>query len=1122
MALIRYYIGNVGSGKSQKMYDRLLRKEQESLYDSESKKTILIVPEQYAMQAQENLLAVKKESDSSAAVVLSPKVYSFRRLAFEILDKNGEADLIQIDEIAKTMLIRILAKEQEKNEDFIVDCDRAANILGIKSVISEFEQYNIGSLDIEKVMSTLDEHLPDYKRLHFLNSIYAAYLNYIEEHNICFDVLASARTILEEKEIFRGAVIAFDEFNGFTLSQLSFIKELFHQAEELIFTLTIPEKSLLEGNISSYDSRLFFPAIRTYRDLQRQFESAKEEFVECKHGKTELSHLTVIRENFLRSERKEKAYVCDNVYLYESLSIDEEFQRVCEEIVYLTREKGYGYKEIAIVSAEPEKYQRYLNLMSELYRIPFLPDSRKPIDKNLISLFILDALEVIRTDFAGYSVIKFIKNPLADFQGIEEFENQVLKTGGRGLRFFEKLNKEDEEKLQGKEIIVRLQPLLDVFYKGKRRMAKPAAFINAAVMELINNCEMEKVLETLSGSLSKREKENLIRETEQTLDLIADILEKTELLFKEREVTIEEYIDIISTALSMSSIGDIPPVYDAVIWKDLMYSKHRKEYKAVFILGMNEGSLPVIKSDNGLFTDGLRQSFTEHELTLSDTLEQDLMIQSYELYRSLLMAKERLYLSAPKSDSLNEPLKPSYLLNELLGIVKAEKISEQSREYFVSRKACTDRAVISLIGELKADRSEAADTLYSLLKEKLPKELTAVFDYNSRVLVRSPALPKQLSMKLYEKKTFSITEMENFAGCAFAHFCKYALRLRERQLYMPNVMDYGQILHSSMEYVQTELKKEKMRFRDLSGSDIERLSKTSVTNAFLQSRLTQENENEYLSYNQNKILRMIKRAMDTQQKQMSLGDFELYSFEKEFYLPFDKDRTIRGVIDRIDTCRDMVRVIDYKSGKRNLDNNLLYYGLQLQLPLYLRAAMNLVKKDKVLELSPNGMFYSRLFDPVLEIEDLNGVSLEEERLKLMKLTGRFNTQREHILALDQGFASDDKERLAGGYQSLVVSAKTKKNGEFTATTLKDTTQSLNYIMDLATDHAKKITDGILHGAITVNPAVIGQYHACRYCSFSGLCGIDDRTENLRYLKNVKDTEFFARDFGDEVFGRGIM
>lgn len=1116
MALIRYYVGNVGSGKSHKMYESLLKKEQDSLYDSENKKTILIVPEQYAMQAQENLLNIKKEDDSLAAVVLSPKVYSFRRLAFEILDKNAAADLIQIDEVAKTMLLRILTKEQEKNEEFIVDCDKAVNILGIKSVISEFEQYNIGSLDIERVMSGLDRNLPDYKRLNFLNSVYTAYLNYIKENNICFDVSVSAQRILEKTKILKGAIIAFDEFNGFTLSQLSFIKELFHQAKELIFTLTIPKASFLQGKVNFYDSRLFFPAIRTYLALQKQFNAAKEEFIECNNKSEELPHLSVIRENFLRGTKVANSYDTHNVYLYESLSVDDEVQRVCEEIVYLTREKNYRYKDIAIVSAEPEKYQRYLNLMSKLYLIPFLIDSRKPIDKNLISLFILDALEVIRSDFASYFVIKFIKNPLADFKGIDEFENRVLKTGGRGLRFFEKLNKEEESLLKGEDIIERLQPLLDIFYKKKKGQAKPVALINAAVVELINRCEMEKILEKLSLSLPYIEKELLFRESQQTLDLISDILEKTELLFCKKEVTIEEYIDIISTALSMSSIGDIPPLYDAVIWKDLMHSKHRKGYKAVFVLGMNEGSIPLIKSDNGLFTDTLRQRFAEHELTLSDTLEQDLMIQSYELYRSLLMAKERLYLSAAKSDALNEPLKPSYLLNELLKIVKAEKISENSKEYFVSRKACTNRAVLSLIGELKADKNEAADTLYFALKEKLPEELTAIFDYNNKEVIRNHALPKQLSMKIYEKKTFSITEMEQFASCAFAHFCKYALNLRDRQLYMPNVMDYGEILHSSMEYVQRELKKAKMRFRDLSGSDIEKLSKDSVANAFSQNRLTKENTNEYLSYNQNKILRIIKRAMDTQQKQMSLGNFELYSFEKEFYLPFDKDKRIRGVIDRIDTCYDMVRVIDYKSGKKNLDNSLLYYGLQLQLPLYLKAAINMVNEDKSLKSSPNGMFYSRLFDPVLELENLKDLSLEEERLKLMKLTGRFNTQREHILALDQGFASDDIDRLAGGYQSLAVNAKTKKNGEFTATTIKDTTESLNYIMDLATNNAKKLTDGILHGAIMVNPAVIGQYHACRYCSFAGLCGINDKTDNIRYLKNIKDTEFFAKKFDYKV------
>ena len=42
----------------------------------------------------------------------------------------------------------------------------------------------------------------------------------------------------------------------------------------------------------------------------------------------------------------------------------------------------------------------------------------------------------------------------------------------------------------------------------------------------------------------------------------------------------------------------------------------------------------------------------------------------------------------------------------------------------------------------------------------------------------------------------------------------------------------------------------------------------------------------------------------------------------------------------------MIKIIDYKSGTRKFDLAALYYGLQLQLVVYMNAAVELQKKEK--------------------------------------------------------------------------------------------------------------------------------------------------------------------------------
>lgn len=56
------------------------------------------------------------------------------------------------------------------------------------------------------------------------------------------------------------------------------------------------------------------------------------------------------------------------------------------------------------------------------------------------------------------------------------------------------------------------------------------------------------------------------------------------------------------------------------------------------------------------------------------------------------------------------------------------------------------------------------------------------------------------SKKLYgEVMTNSVTRLEQFAACAFAHFAMYGLRLRERELYGVKPADLGILFHRSLE-----------------------------------------------------------------------------------------------------------------------------------------------------------------------------------------------------------------------------------------------------------------------------------------------------------------------------------
>lgn len=133
----------------------------------------------------------------------------------------------------------------------------------------------------------------------------------------------------------------------------------------------------------------------------------------------------------------------------------------------------------------------------------------------------------------------------------------------------------------------------------------------------------------------------------------------------------------------------------------------------------------------------------------------------------------------------------------------------------------------------------------------------------------------------------------------------------------------------------------------------------------------------------------------------SVSDLESINIE----LSPEERLKLRGRIDRVDTCEDgeqvYVKVIDYKSGNTSFQLLSLYHGLQLQLVIYLNAAMELMKKehpDK--EVLPAGVLYYQLQDPVLDT-DGEEADVTARVLEKLKPNGLINADPEIIQRLDQ-------------------------------------------------------------------------------------------------------------------------
>ena len=142
---LQFVIGNAGSGKSTYLYQRVI----EEAIAHPQKNYLVIVPEQFTMHTQEQLVAMHPRH-----AIMNIDVLSFDRMAYRIFDELGTDTLEVLEETGKNLLLRKVAQEQEaKLHALGKNMKRPGYIAQVKSLISEFAQYNITPDHLEEIMS---------------------------------------------------------------------------------------------------------------------------------------------------------------------------------------------------------------------------------------------------------------------------------------------------------------------------------------------------------------------------------------------------------------------------------------------------------------------------------------------------------------------------------------------------------------------------------------------------------------------------------------------------------------------------------------------------------------------------------------------------------------------------------------------------------------------------------------------------------------------------------------------------------------------------------------------------------------------------------------------------------
>ena len=842
--------------------------------------------------------------------------------------------------------------------------------------------------------------------------------------------------------------------------------------------------------------------------------------------------------------QKEKRIQPFGISIRECPNILREVEEAAAEIRALVKDEGYRYRDIAVIVPDPESYRDILFRKWKDLEIPFFLEEDIKLMDSPYGKVVRSALLVLEKGFLFDAVFRYLR--AFPYRGAEEeelvdrWENLARERGWKGLEAFSSLlqseegeeelsaGTEEEEEIQSgeeekqpkekgerehKKKVEDYQAYRDLsclftFYERNRKSAEKGLVLKDRIdslSELLEKTDLENRLLGSLSFLSEEGMENREESFEKSIGIILEMMEKMRESLGEIFISKKSFGKLFDLAFSLEKLRQIPATLDQLVVGDLRRSRFHNP-KAFFFLGLSAEFLPKGMGKSIIFTEKERAFLRESGYRLSPLSWEESYMEKYYVYKAFLTPKERLYLSYPRAVRNGKSGKASPYLKELFPLFPDLKIIYSEREklpiYNGKRaleelveelpKQCTGKSLFlqkeEILHRFKTESFRLLQYLWN--REEYRKEveriLKGIFFENTE-----ERITKEMSLALYgEILKGSVSRMEVFYSCPYAHFLQYGLNLKDRKTSEVQAFTIGNVYHRMLELFFQKLMRRK-DIEEVFGEKLEELLEEVLEELWQDpefSLFLSGGRNEYLRMKLKKNGRRILWALG---KQLIGGDFRPKAVEEEFKME-EEGLHLRGRIDRVDEYLSedrkklFLKVIDYKSGKKAFSLKNLFSGLDLQLPLYMDYVLQREKeKNPNREVLPSALFYFTMDNPVIPYEE--DFDPEKERLKAFKPSGLVNLSEESLSHL---------EKREG--ESLLLPVQCK-NGEVEEKGAAVSSEKLEALLEFAKKEMLEGAKRIKEGEKGISPIrKEGDITACSYCPYHSICGFDEDLPNFRY------------------------
>ena len=1132
---LSFVLGNSGSGKSDTIYQKIIEESRQF----PNRNYLVLVPEQFTMQTQKQLVELHP-----AKAIMNVDVLSFARLAYRIFDEVGMISPPVLEETGKSFVLQKIAQEKRKSLGVLGgNMKKLGYISEMKSMISELMQYRIAPGDIFKMieLSTAKPMLKN--KLTDIQTIFEGFTEYLKDRNITpEEVLEVASELVTQSDLLKNSTIILDGFTGFTPVQYKLIEELLKHSPKVYVTATIDKRE--NPYIQDSYHNLFHMSremISKCSEVARSNSIAIDEPMwadSTNKGRLALSKvLQFLEQNIFRLRPNAYQEEQSDIHITAMETPFEEAEVVVAQIRQLIKKENFRYKDVAIITGDLETYKELLAPILMREGIPFFADETHLVLMNPFVEYLRSAMDMAVLGMSYESVFRYLRSGMSGIatEDVDMLENYVLALGIRGKS---KWNEPWKRHYRGmnKGQLTTINEIRERFLEEIKQFTDSFCIKGQTVRErteslykFITDSQIQEKLKQQERHFEELGDGALVKEYAQIYGIILNLLDKLVEVLGDETITMSDYQQLLEAGFSEASVGIIPPSADQIVIGDVKRTR-LGDIKALFFIGINEGVIPQINNKGGVLSSLERDYLKEAKVLLSPSAREDMYIQRFYLYQMLTKSAQYLYLSYAKASIGGEAIGKAYLISLIEKMFPLIEAKELHSEHCDLEKLGSVTQGLNILPSILRDLAAGNESLQGLqllnwfmkndkYQEEVKRLLAAAF-YENRADDISKSVAKALYGNVLEN---SATRLEKFSACAFAHFLEYGLKIQKRAQYEFNSMDMGNVMHSVLEQFAKRLQTENIDLENIAESKRDAFIENSVDEIMADYGNEIASSNARNKYMVTRIKRIMRRTAWALQEQLRCGDFKTggveVSFDTEsqleainFALSDETSMRLKGRIDRVDVCetkdRVYVKVIDYKSGNKSLDLIELYHGLQLQLVVYLNAALEIEQKKHTKKpVKPAGIFYYNISDPLISGDGSEGAKqLNDAILKDLRMNGLVSSEEEAVGHLDSTINTEDNK------SSKVVPITLNKNGSYAKVSKVADEEKFAILSNYVNDKIGEIGERIMGGEVTINPYELGNKRACTYCEYSSICGFGERIKgcNTRQLWQGDEAEMWQR------------